>query len=265
MSDNKKYYWLKLKEDFFSQPRIKQLRKIAGGDTYTIIYQKIMLLSIRNSGVIEFQNIEPTLQQELALILDEEVENIKIVLAFMHSSKLIEEFEPNCYLIPDVVHLIGSHTDAAERMKKMRERNIVTPLLQDVTQREDKKDKKEELEIKDKINILTEIINHFNLKTNKTKYQKGSERTTLEKYVNAIIKSGDTLEDIKNLIDYKLANPNTQKIDLLSWLNTQYVGQNMASSHDWLQRGKFIIPKFNDGKAESKLHRVNQQNYDEVF
>jgi hypothetical protein len=30
---NKRYYWLRLKEDFFSQPYIKKLRKIAGGDT----------------------------------------------------------------------------------------------------------------------------------------------------------------------------------------------------------------------------------------
>ena len=36
----KQYYWLQLKEDFFRQKEIKLLRKIAGGDTYTIIYLK---------------------------------------------------------------------------------------------------------------------------------------------------------------------------------------------------------------------------------
>ena len=41
----KKYYWLKLKADWFSDKRIKKLRSIAGGDTYTIIYLKMMLLS----------------------------------------------------------------------------------------------------------------------------------------------------------------------------------------------------------------------------
>jgi len=116
------------------------------------------------------------------------------------------------------------------------------------------------------LNILTEVINHFNLKTNKTKYQKGSERATLEKYINAMIKNGDTLESIKNLIDYKLANPNTQKIDLLSWLNTQYVGQNMANANQWLSDNKPNVAKFTNGKPESKLHRANSQNFtDEVF
>ena len=40
----KQYYWLQLKEDFFRQKEIKLLRKIAGGDTYTIIYLKMMLV-----------------------------------------------------------------------------------------------------------------------------------------------------------------------------------------------------------------------------
>lgn len=116
------------------------------------------------------------------------------------------------------------------------------------------------------LNILTEVINHFNLKTNKTKYQKGSERATLEKYINAMVKNGDTLEAIKNLIDYKLANPNTQKTDLLSWLNTQYVGQNMANANEWLSDNKPNAAKFTNGKPESKLHRANSQNFtDEVF
>ena len=49
MTDNRKYYWLKLKDDFFKSRVIKKLRKIAGGDTYTIIYLKMQLLSIKKA------------------------------------------------------------------------------------------------------------------------------------------------------------------------------------------------------------------------
>ena len=45
----KRYYWLKLKDDYLDSPKIKKLRKIAGGDTYTIIYLKMQLLS--ESGI----------------------------------------------------------------------------------------------------------------------------------------------------------------------------------------------------------------------
>ena len=41
---SKKYYWLRLKNNFFQQKEIKKLRKIAGGDTYTIIYLKLTFL-----------------------------------------------------------------------------------------------------------------------------------------------------------------------------------------------------------------------------
>jgi predicted phage replisome organizer len=54
----KKYYWLKLKEDFFRQPRMKKLRKVAGGDTYTVIYLKMQLLSLANEGMLFFEGIE---------------------------------------------------------------------------------------------------------------------------------------------------------------------------------------------------------------
>lgn len=42
MATNKRYYWIKLKEEFFTDKRIKRLRRISGGDTYTIIYLSAM-------------------------------------------------------------------------------------------------------------------------------------------------------------------------------------------------------------------------------
>lgn len=43
----KKYYWLKMTDQFFEDKAIKKLRKIAGGDTYTIIYLKMLLTAIK--------------------------------------------------------------------------------------------------------------------------------------------------------------------------------------------------------------------------
>ena len=90
MSINKKFVWLKLKDNFFNEPKIKKLRRIAGGDTYTVIYLKMMLLSIKNGGIIEFQGIEKTLQEELSLILDESDENIKATIVELTKLKMAE-------------------------------------------------------------------------------------------------------------------------------------------------------------------------------
>ena len=53
----KKYYWLKMTDQFFEDKAIKKLRKIAGGDTYTIIYLKMLLTAIKqgNSKLSEKQ------------------------------------------------------------------------------------------------------------------------------------------------------------------------------------------------------------------
>ena len=119
---NKRYFWLKLKDNFFAQPKIKKLRKIAGGDTYTIIFQKIMLLSIKDHGVITFEGIEDDLASELALILDEDDDNVKITLEFMKRTGLIEEVNSNQFLITSVLDLIGSETQSTIRSRKLREK-----------------------------------------------------------------------------------------------------------------------------------------------
>lgn len=68
----KKYYWLRLKDDWFNSKVIKKLRKIAGGDTYTIIYLKMQLLSLKNEGKLYYEGVEDSFEEELALDLDED-------------------------------------------------------------------------------------------------------------------------------------------------------------------------------------------------
>jgi predicted phage replisome organizer len=86
----KRYYWLKLKADWFSDKRIKKLRSIAGGDIHTIIYLKMMLLSLKDEGKLYFEGVEDNFASEIALALDEDAENVKLTLAFLQRHGLIE-------------------------------------------------------------------------------------------------------------------------------------------------------------------------------
>lgn len=122
MADTKKYYWLKLKDDFFRDKRIKKLRRIAGGDTYTVIYLKMQLLSIKNNGVLIYEGIEENFAEELALELDEDTENVKVTLAFLHSNGMIEETEKDQFLMTETIKCIGSESASAERVRKYRAR-----------------------------------------------------------------------------------------------------------------------------------------------
>ena len=117
----KKYFWLKLKNDFFRDKRIKKLRRIAGGDTYTIIYLKLQLLSLENNGVLIYEGVEDSLEEELALEIDEEIDNVKITLSFLFSNGLIEETKPNHFVMIQTIKCIGSESSSAERVRKHRE------------------------------------------------------------------------------------------------------------------------------------------------
>lgn len=147
----KKFYWLKLKNNFFTDKRIKKLRKIAGGDTYTIIYLKLQLLSLENDGILIFEGVEPTFAEEMALEIDEDVDNVKITLSFLLQNGLIEETKDNEYMLVETVKNIGSESSSAERVRKFREKK--TKALQcntDVTKcntEKEKENKSKEIEL----------------------------------------------------------------------------------------------------------------------
>jgi len=129
VSSGKRYFWLKLKEDFFSSKRIKKLRNMAGGDTYLIIYLKLQLKAMKQDGIIKFDHLEQNIADELALDLDENPDDVAATLIYLTSCGLAESSDNEQFYFPYAVENVGSETSAAERMRKMRERNTVTPAL----------------------------------------------------------------------------------------------------------------------------------------
>ena len=136
MSEPKRYFWLKLHKDFFQRKEIKRLRKIAGGDTYTIIYLKMLLRSIMSDGKLYFDGLEDDFASELALDLDEKEENVQITIQYLLKSGLLEMCSDEEYYLPDTKDSTGCETAAASRMRRCRakkeqlERNNVTQMLQ---------------------------------------------------------------------------------------------------------------------------------------
>ena len=118
----KKYFWLKLKADFFTSRAMKKLRKIAGGDTYTIIYLKMQLLSLKDEGILYYEGVEPTFYEEMALALDEDVENVQATILFLENAGLMQKKSDTEYILTEVPYLIGSEGDSAVRMRRHRER-----------------------------------------------------------------------------------------------------------------------------------------------
>lgn len=193
----KRYYWLKLKEDYFTNPKIKKLRKIAGGDTFTIIYLKMQLLSVSNQGIIEFEGIENTFEEELALKLDEDLDNVQLTLAYLKAQCLVET-NNNEYLLVDACNNIGSECDSAKRVRDFREKknkmlqcnNDVTPVLQNSISISNSNS--------NNINIYKEVIEYLNEKAG-THYRQVESNY---KHIKARLQDF-SVEDLKSVIDKK--------------------------------------------------------------
>ena len=123
MADGKRYFWLRLHDDFFRSVRIKKLRKMAGGDTFVVIYLKMQLKAMKTDGVLSWKGYEQDFVDELAMDLDEEPDNVRITLAYLLSCGLAETSDSVNFFLPYAIENVGSETSAAERMRKMRERN----------------------------------------------------------------------------------------------------------------------------------------------
>lgn len=109
-TNNKRFYWLKLQDNFFKNARIKKLRRVAGGDTYTIIYLKLMLLTIKSNGLYIYEGIENSIEEEIALKLDEALDDVKILWQYLLANQMVEEKDNGDILIPEVSNNIGSET-----------------------------------------------------------------------------------------------------------------------------------------------------------
>lgn len=121
MAENKRYYWLKLNKDFFGSKRIKKLRKMAGGDTYTIIYLKMQLLSLEKGGYLEYTGLEDEFYKEIALDIDEDEVNVRATILYLLSCGLLETSDNIEYLLPFVQDNLGSETASTRRSRISRQ------------------------------------------------------------------------------------------------------------------------------------------------
>lgn len=132
-TNNKRFYWLKLQDNFFKNARIKKLRRVAGGDTYTIIYLKLMLLTTKSNGIYIYEGIEETIEEEIALKLDEKLEDVKILWQYLLVNQMVEEKENGDVLIPEVSNNIGSETynniyKKGKRLEKLQSNSNPIPI-----------------------------------------------------------------------------------------------------------------------------------------
>ena len=122
MSNSKRYYWLKLKDDFFNSKHIKYLRSQPDGDRITIVYLQLQLKSLKSEGVLHYEKIFPSCVEEIAFDLGESAELVDRTISLLKALKLVETLDNDSLYLTAVKDVTGSETPAAGRKRAERER-----------------------------------------------------------------------------------------------------------------------------------------------
>lgn len=243
----KKYYWLKLKSDFFSSRAMKKLRRIAGGDTYTIIYLKLQLLSLKDEGLLYYEGVEPTFYEEMALALDEEVDNVRATLIFLENMGLLEQKSDSEYILTEVPYLIGGESESAERVRRYREKKALE------IEQDDKKalqcngnvtNCNTEIEIEKEIEIDKEIDKEKSKRDSKGEKRKRFVPPTLEEVQAYCVERGNSINAQHFINHYTSQGWHVGKAKMKDW---------KAAVRTWEQR------EFGNNKSNYKPNTSAQE------
>lgn len=121
MAESKRYYWLKLPEDFFRNRLVRKLKRLPGGDSFVVIYLELLLSSLNTGGHIPICGCEASMEEELALVIDEDEDNVKVTVQYLKQYGLLIESADEVVL-PQVEEWAISEGLSAERNRRYRER-----------------------------------------------------------------------------------------------------------------------------------------------
>ena len=210
MADNKKYYYLKLKDNFFDEDAMIVLESMPDGYLYSNILLKLYLRSVKHEGKLMFNERIPYNPTILAQVTRHSVGVVEKALTLFKDLGLIEMLDNGAIYMSDIQNFIGQSSTEADRKREYRKR-IEEEKGQMSGQLEDKStpeieieieiDKEIELKKEKDIEIYKNVVEYLNGATGKS--FKHTTKSTQSK-IKARVKEGFTYEDFKRVIDTKV-------------------------------------------------------------
>lgn len=185
-TENKRFYWIKLRENFFQQGTIDWLMEQENGSAYIVLYLKMCLLTANTSGELIRTIGDMTIPYEPKKISQKtgfDIDTVNVALSLFKHLGLIEETQEGIPVMPEVKNMVGSESASAIRMRKCRKKEKeAKKALQSNTNVTDKasqcdveiRDKSIEYRDKSKENREEKVERHFDDEKKKilTTYQK---------------------------------------------------------------------------------------------
>lgn len=131
MSDNKRFYWLKLQEDFFEDETIRYIEEQENGIKYSNFYLKLCLKSLRTNGKLirlVGEMLIPYDVKSLATLTGVDVDTVRCAMALFEKIGCVKVLDSGELFISQLSELVGSETDKARIMRRLRASEKVTML-----------------------------------------------------------------------------------------------------------------------------------------
>jgi len=122
MADNKKYYYLKLKEGFFESDELKILQSMPDGYLYSDILLKLYLRSLSNGGRLMYKDVIPYTSSILATLTGHQVGTVEKAVETLKQLGLIEILDNGAIYMMDIQNFIGQSSTEADRKRDYRKR-----------------------------------------------------------------------------------------------------------------------------------------------
>ena len=123
MADNRKYYYLKLKDNFFDGDSIVLLENMQDGILYSNILLKLYLKSLKNGGRLQLDEHIPYTAQMIATLTRHQIGTVERALNIFRQLGLVEELDGGLLYMTDIELMIGQSSTEAERKRAARLEN----------------------------------------------------------------------------------------------------------------------------------------------
>ena len=209
--ENKKYYWLKLKSDFFEDDTMQYIEEQPNGIYYSNFYLKLCLKSLKNDGKLirlVGETLIPYDIKSLSKLTGVSFDIVKSAMELFLNIGLIQQLDSGELYLSQITELIGSETDKAQIMRRIRAEkslgnNVTKVLPKCYTEIEKEIEKEKDIEIdKDICSNSSDFEREFDALWKLYPNKKGKTKAQ-SKYLSLRKKNKITYEQVENGIkDY---------------------------------------------------------------
>lgn len=249
----KRYYWLKLKEDFFDDDTIQYIEEQENGIYYSNFYMKLCLKSLKSDGKL-IRLIGDTLipydVKSLSKLTGVDIDTVRVAMALFEHIGLVKILDTGELYLTQMQEMIGSETDKAQIMRRKRAEeksigNNVTPMLPECyTEKEREKDI--EIDKRERINYQEIVALYNNTCVSFPRIVSISENR--KKAIKARLKTY-SIDDLQKAFEI------AEKSDFLKGKNDR----NWIATFDWMLKDSNLV-KILEGNYNNKAKKQQQQN-----